>query len=334
MKIHYFQRYHGKENVVTANAMLLLSRLYSYSSDKFFRFLKEYIFPDNFEAELQFTLQEKSDESVPDATISQPSFKVAVETKLYGQFTADQLQRHLKAFSNENYKVLITLDPKELSKKVETAFSAYLDKYNTETKQHICHKHLTFERLIQNINSVLDTNDYDMLAVLEDFEEFCYSEDLISNDKYRMRMQLAGTTLQFNIENGLYYDSIDRGFSAHSYIGLYSQKSVRAIGKITAIVTAVKTDSGDYVYTEEQGTLTDGMILLIQNAVDDAANYGYGMERTRYFFVDKFHETDFKKITPRAPMGSRMFDLSQILNTKKLPSTEEIAKALRNKEWT
>lgn len=334
MKIHYFQRYHGKENVVTANAMLLLSRLYSYSSDKFFRFLKEYIFPDNFEAELQFTLQEKSDESVPDATISQPSFKVAVETKLYGQFTADQLQRHLKAFSNENYKVLITLDPKELSKKVETAFSAYLDKYNTDTKQHICHKHLTFERLIQNINSVLDANDYDMLAVLEDFEEFCYSEDLISNDKYRMRMQLAGTTLQFNIENGLYYDSIDRGFSAHSYIGLYSQKSVRAIGKVTAIVTAVKTDSGDYVYTEEQGTLTDGMIVLIQKAVDDAANYGYGMERTRYFFVDKFYETDFKKITPRAPMGSRMFDLSQILNTKKLPSTEEIAKALGNKEWS
>jgi len=334
MKIHYFQRYHGKENVVTANAMLLLSRLYSYSSDKFFRFLKEYIFPDNFEAELQFTLQEKSDESIPDATISQPSFKVAVETKLYGQFTADQLQRHLKAFSTENYKVLITLDPKELNPKVERSFSAYLDQYNSDTKQHICHKHLTFERLVQNVKSVLDSNDYDMLAVLEDFEEFCYSEDLISNDKYRMRMQLAGTTLQFNIENGLYYDSIDRGFSAHSYIGLYSQKSVKAIGKITAIVTAVKTDGDDYIYTEEQGMLTDGMKVLIQKAVSDAANYGYGMERTRYFFVDKFYETDFKKVSPRAPMGSRIFDLSQILGTKALPDTKEIAEILRNKDWT
>lgn len=333
MKIHYFQRYHGKENVVTANAMLLLSRLYSYSSDKFFRFLKEYIFPDNFEAELQFTLQEKNDESVPDATISQPSFKVAVETKLYGQFTADQLQRHLKTFSNENYKVLITLDPKELSKKVESAFSVYLEKYNADTKQHICHKHLTFERLVLNIKSVLDANDYDMLAVLEDFEEFCYSENLISNDKYRMRMQLAGTTLQFNIENGLYYDSIDRGFSPHSYIGLYSQKSVRAIGKITAIVTAVKTDSGDFVYAEEQGSLTDAMKTLIQKAVEDGANYGYGMERTRYFFVERFCQTDFKKVTPRAPMGSRMFDLSQILGVKALPDTETIAHALREKVW-
>ena len=30
MKIHYFQRYHEKENVATANTMLLLSRLYQY----------------------------------------------------------------------------------------------------------------------------------------------------------------------------------------------------------------------------------------------------------------------------------------------------------------
>lgn len=36
MKIHYFQRYHEKENVATANTMLLLPRLYSYFSDKSF----------------------------------------------------------------------------------------------------------------------------------------------------------------------------------------------------------------------------------------------------------------------------------------------------------
>lgn len=49
MKIHYFQRYHEKENVATANTMLLLSRLYQYSSDKFFRFLKSEFFSDSFE---------------------------------------------------------------------------------------------------------------------------------------------------------------------------------------------------------------------------------------------------------------------------------------------
>ena len=44
MKIHYFQRYHAKENVATANTMLLLSRLYQYSPDKFYRLLKTKFF--------------------------------------------------------------------------------------------------------------------------------------------------------------------------------------------------------------------------------------------------------------------------------------------------
>ena len=146
-------------------------------------------------------------------------------------------------------------------------------------------------------------------------------------------MQLAGTTLQFNIENALYYDSIDRGFSSHSYIGLYSQKSVRAIGKITAIITAVKGENGVFDYSAEQGHLTEDMKQLIQKAIEDANNYGYSMDRTRYFFVEKFYQTDFKKVTPRAPMGSRMFDLSQILGVKTLPDTEAIAQTLQSKEW-
>ncbi|GIO41392.1 hypothetical protein J41TS4_11500 [Paenibacillus apis] len=55
MKIHFFQRYHSKENVDTANAMLLISRLYSYSPAKFFTFLEE-VLPENASVELLFNL--------------------------------------------------------------------------------------------------------------------------------------------------------------------------------------------------------------------------------------------------------------------------------------
>ncbi|OPX92097.1 MAG: hypothetical protein A4E53_00590 [Pelotomaculum sp. PtaB.Bin104] len=95
MKIHFFQRYHSKENVDTANAMLLLSRLYSYSSAKFFTFLGK-IFPENTAVELLFNLQERSKASIPDATITQASFKVVVETKLNGNFSLGQLGHHLQ----------------------------------------------------------------------------------------------------------------------------------------------------------------------------------------------------------------------------------------------
>ena len=98
MKIHYFQRYHEKENVATANAMLLLSRLYQYSSEKFFYLLKSAFFSDDFEPEIVFNLQEKSRNSIPDATITQQSFKIVVETKMSDWFYSDQLMRHLQAF--------------------------------------------------------------------------------------------------------------------------------------------------------------------------------------------------------------------------------------------
>ena len=130
MQIHYFQRYHKEEDVATANTMLLLSRLYSYSSDKFFRFLKLEYFPDSFNPEIIFTLQEESEDSIPDATITQESFKIVVETKMSDWFCEDQLLRHLNSFSDEKYKVMLTLAP-ELMKEGEKAdFEEKLKAYN------------------------------------------------------------------------------------------------------------------------------------------------------------------------------------------------------------
>lgn len=130
MKIHYFQRYHEKENVATANTMLLLSRLYSYSSDKFFRFLKSEFFSDAFEPEIVFNLQEKSVESIPDATITQESFKIVVETKMSDWFYTDQLLRHLKSFRDEKYKVMITLAPELMKSEKKKEFEEHLKEYN------------------------------------------------------------------------------------------------------------------------------------------------------------------------------------------------------------
>ena len=54
----------------------------------------------------------------------------------------------------------------------------------------------------------------------------------------------------------------------------------------------------------------------------------------RYFFVEKFYETDFRKITPSAPMGTRIFDLTQVLGTEDIPPMEELAEKLKDETWT
>ena len=84
MKVHYFQRYKQKENVDTSNTMLMLSRFYEYNPDKFFILLNNLILKEDETPELSFDLQQSinGNESIPDAIISQKSFKVVVETKL------------------------------------------------------------------------------------------------------------------------------------------------------------------------------------------------------------------------------------------------------------
>lgn len=337
MKIHYFQRYHEKENVATANTMLLLSRLYSYSSDKFFRFLKSEFFSDSFEPEIVFTLQEKSVDSIPDAMITQEGFKIVVETKLTDWFYSEQLMRHLKSFGDEKYKVMITLASELMAENKKDAFEKELKEYNSFRKHPVIHINTTFELLAAAIQDIIDDRDYEMQEVLDDYLNYCYTDGLIAvSDSWKfMRMQLAGTTFDFNVEGGIYYDKAEHGFRAHDYLGLYRNKSVRAIGKVCARITAVETAEG-IKFNAEFGELTEDKKEKILRALEDGDSHGYDLRSLehRYFFVEKFYETDFKKITPRAPMGTRVFDLSQVLDLDEMPDVEVMAGLLKEKTWS
>lgn len=337
MKIHYFQRYHAKENVATANTMLLLSRLYQNSSDKFFRFLKSEFFSDSFEPEIVFTLQEKSVDSIPDATITQESFKIVVETKMSDWFYSNQLMKHLNSFKDEKYKVMITLAPELMADNKKREFEMKLKDYNSVQKHHVIHINTTFESLANAIQEVIDDRDYDMQEVLDDYLNYCYNDGLITvSDSWKyMRMQLAGVTLDFNVRENVYYDNAERGFRAHDYLSLYKMKSVRAIGKICARILAIETDDG-LQYEAEYGELTDERKNKILRSIEDGDEHGYDLRTTkhRYFFVEKFFETDFKKITQRAPRGTRIFDLTQVLETEQIPETEKIAELLKTKTWS
>ena len=333
MKLHYFQRYHSKENVVTANTMLLLSRLYSYDTNKFFRFLSNFL-PETSSVNLSFNLQNNNGCSVPDATIEQPSFKFVIETKLYSKFESEQLIYHLNSFKKQDYKILLTLDPRPLDKVFEMKLKKQLNKYNEENNTNIIHKHLTFERLVNLAQEVIEDRDYDLKSIIEDYQDYCYSEGLIPDSWKRMRVQLAGVTFELNKSLNLYYDNAARGFSGHAYLGLYNQKSVRAIGKICTIVTAMYKNN-ELQYNVEDGCITPDMIEKIKIAIKQSKDFGYDLVNFehRYFFVEQFYETNFKKVTPYALMGTRFFDLCSILQTDTLPNTEKIAEILSNKTW-
>ena len=299
--------------------------------------MKSEFFSDLFDPELSFVLQEKSEESVPDATITQEGYKIVVETKMSDWFYSEQLIKHLKSFGDVKNKVLITLAPEPMSEDKLADFNGKLKEYNANEKYPVLHINTTFETLANAVQEVIDDRDYEMQDILNDYLDYCYKDGLIPvSDAWKyMRMQLAGQTFKFNIRENLYYDNAERGFMPHDYLGLYTNKSVRAIGKICARIVTTNTENG-LDFETEYGELTDERKQKIYWAIDDAISYGYDLRsvKQRYFFVEQFFETDFKKITPRPPMGTRIFDLAQVLNTETLPKTSEIAELLKTKDWS
>lgn len=346
MKIHYFQRYHGPENVATANTMLLLSRLYHYSPDKFFNVFKSEFFKDAFEPEIVFELQTKTEKSIPDAAITQSGFKIVVETKPNAKkFDNNQLMEHVKglAKSVENEKILLTLAPQLMEKNQKESFEKELEAFNADGI-HISHVNITFEGIAKAVQDVIDGNrDYEMQEILDDFLEYLDYAELIADSSRLMRVQLAGTTIEFNMEKNVYYMGAHRGFTAQDYIGLYADKTVKAIGKICARVTAVKNvKNGEIEYKEEFGQLTDERKEIIKQEIEDAwEKYQYDLKSRehRYFFVEKFYETNFIKKSKGGLMGTKIFNLLDIINEGRsdkiqtLPDTQEIAKLLDGKKW-
>jgi hypothetical protein len=335
MKTHYFQRYHTRENVETANAMLLLSRLYSFSSKRFFQFL-ERILPNNANIELEIGLQVKNKNSVPDAVIYQKSFKIVVETKLNGAFSLTQLESHLSSFANEDYKVLLTLDPTELPISTTNSIETLLSDYNSKKQQNndIIHRHLTFEKLVDYIIDVVDPREYELLEITEEYREYCYESNLIINDWKMLRVRTAGDTLEINKKLRIYYDGV-KGYSGHQYLGLYNNKSVKAIGKIVSVVTAVFDDDKLLVIHEKGLAPNNDMKNRIKEAIIDSKKYGYNLvtNEHRYFFVDEFVETDFKKTSSGSLRATKFFNLCDLLDVAELPNTYEIARRLCSRTW-
>lgn len=339
MQIHYFQRYHSKENVDTSNTMLMLSRLYNYNADKFFSMLNALILQEDESPEISFDLQVAGDESVPDAIISQKSFKIVVETKLYNQFGKQQLMNHLKQFGSEDIKVLLTIDPKPMKADLFAEMASEIKKYNADNINRLIHpiKHvnLTFEQLVEAMEDIIDDRDTEIISVLDDFKKYCFDEKLIPDSYKWMRAIVAGTTFNDNMELNLFYDQESRKFSEHGYVGLYMDKSIRAIGKLKKTIIAVEENHEMKYRTESGESATPDDIKRIEEAIRRATDYGYNLRTIshRYFMVEKFYSIDFRKSSKNPIQKSKFFNLAEMFGYKTMPDTETISKDLDGRTW-
>lgn len=333
MRVHYFQRYHSKENVATSNTMLLLSRVYSYNPNYFYMILNELIFQNSYPIELSFDLQVKGRKSVPDAVIEQPSFKIVVETKLYNNFNREQLINHLDSLEGAQTKILLTLDPKPM----EAGLINDIDNIIRERKINAFHVNLTFEKLIEQMENTIPERDFELRNIIEDYKQYCIDDNLIVYSDKWMRAITVGQTFDLNLKYNVYYDNTERGFSDFGYLGLYKEKSVRAIGKLIDVVTVTYKNNQinkiDLKYNKI--TVDDQLKQTIEKICEDASVLNHDLKNRphHFFFVEKFVITNFYKHSKFPIQKAKYFDMTKVLQTNDLPNVEDIALRINNVKW-
>jgi hypothetical protein len=340
--IHYFQRYSQPENVATNNTLLLLQRLYLHSPNKFKGFLNELLGDTDLESGILFNQQKRSTSTIPDANItipdgniSQISFKVVVETKMHQKFSLPQLKGHLNRFGNEEHKILLSLSPKAPRSELRTQIENEIQLVNQAKNISIKYIPTTFQQIVEKFKTILEDYDFELIQIIDDFELYCFHDHLITNDEYRMRAVTCGWTIQENFKYSLYYDTVEDGYSEHSYVGIYKDKSIRGIGKLENIIEADLLPNGQLNIKNSTSTPTSIQIdNIIQVIAAAKKNNNWNIETKHNFFcVEKFYQTDFRKTTKYPLQGTKFFNLKKELDLSILPTTDIIAERLKTKTW-
>ncbi len=331
--VHYFPRYSQKENVVTNNTLLLFLRLMEFSRSRFESFLAKLAGESDLQFDpqwLRISQQKVSRESVVDGFIAQDSIKIAIETKLGPVFDHNQLERHLSVFKNEDHKLLILLCPSvpRLEDGIESIRQAAL-KHSVEVLP------TSFGQIMAVMREVLTDRDEDMLALLEDFADFCTLTGLISEEQYFLFTPPCGPSHLDNEELHLYYCPAERPRRAASLLGIYARREVRAIGRIAKVVTCTIDRQARSVLVQTGENLTPEERNRVLTAADRAPGHGWNIDTDHTFYLcDEWSLTSFQKTSPGGIMGHRMLDLRKEFNDGRVPSTVlGIATALAGKTW-
>ena len=106
---------------------------------------------------------------------------------------------------------------------------------------------------------------------------------------------------------------------------------------MSAIPKDEKLEEFDFKIELNDLKLEDKDILeKVKLAIIDSKKYyadALIKNKHRFFFVEKFHDTDFQKTSLRGLWGDRVFDLCEVLGVNALPDIKEISEILKSKTW-
>lgn len=336
-RVHYFQRYSQKENMVTNNTLLLLNRLNMESTYKFNQLIN-FLLEDyelTLDSEIKFIQQEKGNKSIPDGVIRQHSFKIIIETKLYGQEHKSQLVNHFEHFNNEDQQLLIWLNKSKITNEYYRDIKDEIKILNERSGKKVVILPITFKDIIKAFNEVLEDYDREMIEVINDYELFIREMNLIDNFCSIIRVVSVGQSIELNYKYDMYYFPTDRSYRDTKFLGLYKNKKICAVGELYKFVD-LEPDYVNGTFDIRENNLTEEELTKVKEMAVEAYNDHRHVEKgyfTRFVLVKKFYECDFTKKSKYGIRGQRYLDVEDFIEFNEYMSAEQVSELLNDKEW-
>lgn len=310
--ISYFQRYSQRENHVTNNTLLVLRHLYQTSPGKLEQVVRGLV-GQEVDLELKFNQQTRGSASVPDGVISQAPFRLYFETKLGPALDRDQILRHVKSIADERkpstgeaFLVGLSTEPLSAGEREELVAAA--------KAQGVIFASSTFAELVEVLDEACASHDVALRAVLDDFNAFLASENLLFQSDDWMLVVPCGVSLAENQRFGIYYDGVDRPRrSPCAFLGAYSDKSIRLVGRITAVLACRYAGGAVEVIEIERGAPTADALERIAGVIEATSYYDLKTQPQRYYVVDEFVPTNLIKRDKGPIRGAQYLQISPLL---------------------
>ena len=157
-RIIQFQKYSQKENAVTNNVLLMLSRLNDIKVDYYSGLIQRINESDDYSPFPIFNQQVKSNNGIMDGYVEVKASKIIIETKINSKEFINKLLKYTDMFSSDNQNnFLWHLSSQKYDKEEEKIINDEL-KYK---KKVVFFKNLSFEDLLDNLEAIYEENKYD-----------------------------------------------------------------------------------------------------------------------------------------------------------------------------
>jgi hypothetical protein len=327
-QISFFQRYTQRENHATNNTLLALRYFYEAAPAKLEQVLNS-VLDQELSIGLRFEQQIRGSQSIPDAVITQPSFRIIIETKLDGALQLQQIKNHLKSICADAHAsdlILIGLTKNKTGARDQTEI------HEMAAKAGIRFQAVTFAELFEALSQACAEYDVQLRAVVDDYGAYLQEEGLLHDRDNWLAVFPCGTSFEENVRFGVYYEPASRPSKSNCrYIGIYKSKLVSFIGEIRAILV-----DGDE--EAEFGAANPETFNKVEEVIRNTPYYDLrNVEPHRFYLVDKFYETALAKSSPGGMMHSRRFQLDSLIGEDKPArnlSAQEIASKLNGKTFS